>query len=462
MATTSEVRDQTPSTRDRLYGWKTAAPLDHSLVPDTPIELPPGPRTPGLLQTVLVWGYRPQYLPRMHEKFGDTFTLNSAPVGRLVVTRDADAIREIFRTSPDIVHAGEGNSLLRPLVGNNSVLTLDAPEHQPARKRLLPPFHGARIARVVSLMEEATTREVATWPVGEDFPLLERTQALTLDIIVRVVMGVDDPARAKRLGDALRGVLSLGISDMLMWVAPGLHRYWPWRNVIRQLDYADELLYEEIERRRNDPDRASRPDVLSMLVDGDADPAVVRDELVTMLAAGHETTAVGLAWTFELVLRHPEVLERLRTGLDDDRDPYRTAVVKEALRVRPVIFNVARRLMEPMQLGGFSLPAGQFVLPSISGLQTDPRIWGPDAAEFRPERWEDAEVPSHAWIPFGGGTRRCLGALFAQTEMETVVRTVLRQVEMRAVGDHAEKQRMHHITVVPARGARVQVTNRLA
>ena len=264
MATTSEVRDQTPSTRDRLYGWKTAAPLDHSLVPDTPIELPPGPRTPGLLQTVLVWGYRPQYLPRMHEKFGDTFTLNSAPVGRLVVTRDADAIREIFRTSPDIVHAGEGNSLLRPLVGNNSVLTLDAPEHQPARKRLLPPFHGARIARVVSLMEEATTREVATWPVGEDFPLLERTQALTLDIIVRVVMGVDDPARAKRLGDALRGVLSLGISDMLMWVAPGLHRYWPWRNVIRQLDYADELLYEEIERRRNDPDRASRPDVLSM------------------------------------------------------------------------------------------------------------------------------------------------------------------------------------------------------
>jgi cytochrome P450 family 135 len=460
MATTSEVRDQAPSTRDRLYGWKAAAPLDHSHVPETPIALPPGPRTPGLLQTVLVWGYRPQYLPRMHEKFGDTFTLNSAPVGRLVVTRDADAIREIFRTSPDIAHAGEGNSLLRPLVGNNSVLTLDAPEHQPARKRLLPPFHGARIARVVSLMEEATAREVATWPVGEDFPLLERTQALTLDIIVRVVMGVDDPARAKRLGDALRGVLNLRITDMLMWVAPGLHRLWPWRNVIRQLDRADELLYEEIERRRNDPDRASRPDVLSMLVDGDADPAVVRDELVTMLAAGHETTAVGLAWTFELVLRHPEVLERLRSGLDDDRDPYRTAVVKEALRVRPVIFNVARRLMEPMQLGGFSLPAGQFVLPSISGLQTDPRIWGSDAAEFRPERWEDSAVPSHAWIPFGGGTRRCLGALFAQTEMETVLRTVLRQVEMRAVGD-AEKQRMHHITVVPARGTRVQVTNRL-
>lgn len=461
MATTSEVHDPLPTTRDRLYDWKYAAPIDRSRVPARPIELPPGPRVPGLWQTVRIWGFRAQFMPKMHRRFGDTFTVNSMPVGRLVVTRNADAIREIFHSSPEVMHAGEGNSLLRPLVGRNSVLTLDAPQHQPARKRLLPPFHGARIARVVSLMEEATEREVATWPVGEDFPLLERTQALTLDIIVRVVMGVDDPARARRLGDALRGVLSLGALDMAMWVAPGLHRYWPWRNVIRQLDRADELLYEEIGRRRKDPDRASRPDVLSMLVDGDVDPAVVRDELVTLLAAGHETTAVGLAWTFERVLRHPQVLNRLRAGLDDDSDHYRTAVVKEALRVRPVIYNVARRLMQPMELDGFSLPAGQFVLPSIAAMQSDTRIWGPDAEEFRPERWLDSDIPSYAWIPFGGGTRRCLGATFAQTEMETVLRTVLRRVDIRAIDARAERQRMHHITVVPSRGARVRVTKRL-
>ena len=244
-----------------------------------------------------------------------------------------------------------------------------------------------------------------------------------------------------------------------MWIAPGLNRYWPWRNVIRQLDRADELLYEEIRLRRNDPHRAERPDVLAMLVDGDADPTVVRDELVTLLAAGHETTAVGLAWTFERVLRHPAVLAKLRAGLDDEKDPYRTAVVKESLRIRPVIYNVARRLMEPTMIGGYHLPAGQFILPSIAALQTDPRIWGPDADRFRPERWLEGDVPTHAWIPFGGGTRRCLGATFAQTEMETVLRTVLRLVDLRAVGG-PESQRMHHITVVPSRGARVRVTRR--
>jgi cytochrome P450 family 135 len=424
--------------------------------------LPPGPRLPRALQSLLIWTQRQWFIPAMHRRYGDTFTVNAEPTGFGVVLRDPDDLRTIFRGDPEVFHAGEGNSLLAPLVGRRSVLTMDAPEHVIERRRMLPPFHGERIARVVALMEEETEREVARWPVGRDIKLWPHMQELTLSIIVRVVLGVDEDDRAQAVGAALRRVLQVRLRDMLMWVWPNLQRYGPWSKMVRDLDRADELLYAEIERRRADPRRAERPDVLSMLLEGDPDPELVRDELVTLLVAGHETTAVALAWTFERLLHHSGALAKVRAGLDDPRDPYRAAVAKEALRLRPVIMNVARRLTQPVELAGHVMPAGALLLPSIIGVHTDPKIWGPDAADFRPERWLSGDQPTYAWIPFGGGARRCLGATFALTEMDAVLRTVLRRVDLRADRPQDESPRMHHITMVPSRGARVHVTAKKA
>jgi cytochrome P450 len=422
--------------------------------------LPPGPRLPRLLQSLLIWTQRQWFIPAMHRSYGDTFTVNAEPTGFGVVLRDPDDLRTLFRGDPEVFHAGEGNALLAPLVGKRSVLTMDAPEHAVERRRMLPPFHGERIAMAVALMEEETEREVERWPIDRDFQLLPRMQELTLRIIVRVVLGVDEDDRARAVGAALRRVLNVRLRDMLLWVLPSLQRVRPWSNIVRDLDRADQLIYAEIARRRADPLRAERADVLSMLLEGDPDPELVRDELVTLLVAGHETTAVSLSWTFERLLRHSGALAKVRAGLDDPRDPYRAAVAKEALRLRPVIMNIARRVTQPVELAGHVMPAGTLLLPSIIGVHTDTKIWGPDAAYFRPERWLSGDVPTYAWIPFGGGARRCLGATFALTEMDAVLRTVLRRVELRADRPQDESRRMHHITLVPSRGARVHVIAR--
>jgi cytochrome P450 len=445
------------TTSTRISSWHHTATASRVTSAE---GLPPGPRLPRALQSVLVWTQRQRFIPAMHRRYGDTFTVNAEPTGYGVVLRNPDDLRTVFRGDPEVFHAGEGNALLAPLVGRRSVLTMDAPEHVVERRRMLPPFHGERIARVVALMEEETDREVAQWPIGRDFELLPRMQALTLSIIVRVVLGVDERERAEAVGAALRRVLRFGLRDMLLWLWPGLQRVRPWSNIVRDLDRADQLIYAEIERRRTDPGRAERPDVLSMLLEGDPDPELVRDELVTLLVAGHETTAVALSWTFERLLRHSGALAKVRTGLDDPRDPYRAAVAKETLRLRPVIMNIARRLTQPVELAGHIMPAGTLLLPSIIGIHTDPKIWGPDAAYFRPERWLSGDQPTYAWIPFGGGARRCLGATFALTEMDAVLRTVLRRIELRADRPHDEKPRMHHITLVPGRGARVHAISR--
>lgn len=397
----------------------------------------------------------------MHDRYGDAVTLRVVPGGPLVILRNPDDIKEVFKGAPQVFHAGEGNAMLTPIVGRNSVLTLDAPQHKPARKRLTPPFHHERIAALVAAMQQIARQEVAGWPVGTPFRLLPRTYALTLEIMARVVLGVDDAQRAADLVRALRRVSDNINLNIMVWMRSGLGRVWPWRSAVRVMTEADDIVYAEIAARRVDPGRRDRADVLSMLLEDESDDRVVRDEVMTLLVAGHETTAVALAWLFERLLRHPDVLARVRAGLDDPKDPYRTAVFKETLRVRPVIQHLARRLAEPVQLAGYRLPAGTAVLPSICAVQTDPRIWGADAQSFRPERWLEESPPQNAWIPFGGGARRCLGALFAQVETETVLAEVLRAVELAADRPRDESTRMHFITMTPARGARVRVTRRL-
>lgn len=424
-------------------------------------DLPPGPPETVLAQTIRFRLGRQDYLPRTHDRYGDIATLRVVPGGPFVVLRDPEHIKQVFRGAPETFHAGEGNSLLVPIVGRNSILTLDAPRHKPARKRMMPAFQHEKIAALSTAVARITEAEVARWEVGRPFRLLDRAYALTLQVIVQAVLGVDDPHRSAELGAVLRRVADISLSDILVWIRPGLGEVWPWRKVVRNLERADQLVYAEIARRRRAPDLADRSDALSIMLAGEADDEVVRDEMMSLLMAGHETTAVAISWIFERLLRHPRVLARLLENLDQPKDPYRTAVFKEALRVRPVIQNVARRLTAPIELGGYRLPAGVAVLPSIAAVHTDPRHWGDDAHEFRPERWLEPDPPLHAWIPFGGGVRRCIGAMFAQIEVETVLATVLRSVELEAVGHGDEGSAMRNITMIPKRGARLRVTRRL-
>lgn len=421
--------------------------------------LPPGPPLPVLAQTPLLWLHRQRFLPAMRRRYGDVFTLRILPVGPAVYLADPLLVKEVFTGSTKVLHAGEGNAVLGAILGERSVLLLDEDEHLAERKRMLPAFHGERVARTVDLMAELTREEVACWPRGEDFELLGRMQELTLDIIVRVVFGVTDKAAAAPLAAALRDVV-----DIKPWHFPALineriGNAAPWRVLKRRRARADRLIAAQVERHLAEGGLEERDDVLSMLLlSSGGDAAAARDQLMTLLLAGHETTASGLAWTFERLLRTPEALEKVQAGLDQDRDPYRDAVVKESLRVRPVIHDVARRLTEPFTIGGWDLPAGTVVLPSIGLLHADDALH-PDAAAFRPERWlgDDAPGSAYAWIPFGGGTRRCLGATFATTEMATVLRTVLQEVQLEAPDPRPEPQHMSHITIVPSRGARVRV-----
>lgn len=447
------------SANERL---RTSASISQVSIEGGMDRMPPGPSDSVLSQTIRFRRGRQHYLPQMHDRYGDIVTLRVAPGGPFVILRNPEHIKEVFRGAPEVFHAGEGNSLLVPIVGRHSVLTLDAPEHKPARKRIMPPFHHDRIAALVSTMRDIAEQEARSWPVGEPVRLLDRAYGLTLEIMVRVVFGVDDVRRAAELSRALRQVSDIGLSDILVWIRPGLGKVWPWRNVVRNLEHADALMYEEIARRRRDADSSSRTDVLSMLLEDEPDDEVVRDEVMTLLVAGHETTAVALGWLFERLLRHPHVLARVREGIDEPKDAYRTAVFKEALRVRPVIHNVARRLTEPIELGGYRLSAGVAVLPSVGAVQCDPRLWGADAKDFRPERWLESTPPQNAWIPFGGGVRRCVGAMFAQVEVETVMAGVLRAVELEAVDPADEGSAMNHITMIPKQGTRVRVVRRLA
>ncbi|MGI5450824.1 cytochrome P450 [Streptomyces sp. CA-243310] len=446
------------SANERLM---TSASISNVSITESMDRMPPGPSESVLRQTIRFRRGRQHYLPLMHDRYGDIVTLRVVPGGPFVILRNPEHIKEVFRGAPEVFHAGEGNSLLVPIVGRHSLLTLDAPDHKPARKRMMPPFHHDRIAALTTTMREMAEQEARSWPIGEPVRFLDRAYALTLEIMVRVVFGVDDLRRAAELSAALRRVSDIGLSDILVWIRPELGKVWPWRNVVRNLERADALIYAEIARRRRDPERPGRTDVLSMLVESEPDDEVVRDEVMTLLVAGHETTAVALAWLFERLLRHPDVLARVRDGLDDPKDAYRTAVFKEALRVRPVIHNVARRLTEPIELGGYRLPAGVAVLPSVGAVQCDPRLWGADARRFRPERWLEGSPPQNAWIPFGGGVRRCIGAMFAQVEVETVMAGMLRAVELRAVDPGDEGSAMNHITMIPKRGARVSVVRRL-
>ena len=415
-------------------------------------SLPPGPRLPVAAQTARAWRATIPFFDAATRRYGPIFTIRVLPWGTAVVVNDADLVKEVFSGDPAVYHAGEGNGILAPIVGARSVLVLDEDEHLCARRTLLPPFHGEAVRAYGRVVEEIVTAEVRRWPLLDPFPLHPRFRAITLEVILRAVIGVSDPSRMSALRELLPECLQISPTIMAMWALPMLGHVGRWRRFRAKLAEANRLLRDEIRERRRDPRLEQRDDVLSrLIVGGESDDEELRDQIMTLLVAGHETSSTGLAWTFERLLRHPTTLARAREG----DDAYLDAVVQETLRVRPVLPVVLRQLRAQVSLGGYELPAGITVMPAITLMHENPALFS-EPLRFKPERFLDGdEGGTYEWIPFGGGRRRCLGAAFASLEMRVVLRTILHAVELRADVPADEAVRNHHITLVPARGARV-------
>ncbi len=435
--------------------------------------LPPGPRMPAMLQTV-AWTLAPTlFLDGCAARLGEMFTFTFAPSGmKFVMVSDPEAVKTIFTAPAEIAPSAAGNSPVRPIMGASSVVVLTGPEHMRQRKLLLPPFHGERMREYEAVIVEATRRDMAGWPLGSPMRLQARTRAITLEVILRAVFGVD----AERLGPLKRAIGELMEPMNLLAVLrialsrPTQER--PQGAIGRALDALDVLIYEELGRRRQVSDLAERTDILSLLLqarDEQGEPmrdGELRDELVTLLLAGHETTATSVAWAIERLVRHPEKLRRLVAEIDEGRtDEYMGAVISETLRVRPVVPIVARSLQQELEVGGYRLPAGTTVAPAIYLTNRNPRVYE-RPAEFMPERFLGTTPETFSWIPFGGGIRRCIGASFATLEMKLMLQTMLselsprvpdgRRTPWRGTGRRrGELIRRRAITLVPVAGARV-------
>ena len=402
------------------------------------MALPPGPRGPAVYQSLRLMLRPIDYLEHCLRRYGDVFTLRFVGMGNLVYVADTETIKEVFTGDASVFRAGEANEVMEPVLGSRSVLLLDEDEHLRERRLLLPPFHGERVRRYRELVGEIAAAEIDRWPRGRPFPLRPRMQAITLEVIMRAVFGIQEGERLDRLRALLPRMLDHG--TVVVWM-PFLRRDLgpgsPWRRFVRVRGEVDALIYDEIRRRREAPDLEERDDILSMLLQARNEDGVamtekeLRDELMTLLLAGHETTATGLAWAFERLTRNPRVMSRLVESLEDDDDTYLDAVAKETLRARPVVYDVARRLGAPATVKGWRLPAGAYVVPSITAVHLLQGIYE-RAEEFRPERFLEGDQPdSYAWIPFGGGRRRCIGAAFATMEMKAVLAEVLARVEVQ-------------------------------
>ncbi|MEA2480312.1 MAG: cytochrome family [Thermoleophilaceae bacterium] len=428
---------------------------------------PPGPSLPPLVQTLGFVLAPSRFIESSRRRYGDVVTFSTAFESNFVMLFDPEDVKRVFRAPPAEMRAGEANALLGPVLGERSLLLLDGAEHLRQRKLMLPPFHGDRLRGHVDTMRTAADRAIDSWPVGSEFTLIPSMQTLTLEVIMRAVFGVHDAARERELTRRVRAMLDpvarrLGIF-VLALTGGRFGRRGAMRRFRERRAELDELLFDEIARRRTAPDLHERGDAFSMLVAARDDEgrqlsdAEIRDELVTLLVAGHETTANGLAWAFDLLLHNPPVLERLKAALaDGDPGGYADAVVKETLRVRPVIPGVGRVVRErPFELRGFTIEPGTEINPSIFGIHRRRGAY-PDPAAFRPERFlGDGAPDGYSWLPFGGGTRRCIGASFALVEMRTVIARVIERCELRPASAREDKLERRGITLVPKRGVRV-------
>jgi len=430
-------------------------------------KLPPGPKAPGMVQT-LQWMYRPiPFLQRCRRKYGPIFEIQLGPAGHVFVIADPEAAKEVLTADPRYFRAGDTNGIFRDVVGNHSILVMDGPEHLHHRKILLPAVgrHAERYGEMISAIARA---RVATWKAGEEIRLLGEMEAISFEVMMRIALGSDgSSARENQFRTLIPHMMDMCDSPftLLPWFRHELGGISPYARLMRYVEGIHEILYEAIEDRRADPLLGIRDDALSLLLKAtyeDGSPLedeVVRDELLTLLMAGYETTTAALTWAFERLLRTPEKLERLTDELASGDEGYLAAVVKETLRRRPVIPLAARKALEPIELMGYTLPAGSVLMVSIYLIHGDPEIY-PEPLEFRPERFLEANpkgTEGGSWIPFGGGIRRCLGAALAQYEIATVIRTVLEEARLSAVDEKPENVARRRFTFSPREEGRVKV-----
>ncbi len=432
------------------------------------VTLPPGPTSSPLVQT-LRWGFRPlPFMDESRKKFGNSFSVKFLGFkSPMVMISDPEAIKALYTERDNGLPPGR-NIVLEPIMGSRSVLLLEGSDHLARRKLILPAFHGERMRSYEPVVSEIVSAEIDSWPIGEEFPIHSRMQAVTLEVILRVVFGVSDGPRLERLRGMLGKVLTETASPTAQLVRIATQRFdrrGPWAKFEGQLKAVDELLYAEIGERRSDPGIEDRGDILSALMlarfeDGEAmTDTELRDQLMTLLLAGHETTATALAWTFDLLLRHTEPLQRLRDSLEEGSDEYLRATIAESLRLRPVIPLAGRRLAKELSVDGLTLPAGTDVTPAIWLTHTRADIY-PEPFAFRPERFLDQAPDTYAWIPYGGGIRRCLGASFAEFEMRIMLREVLTRCDLHKASPAPERVGRRNITLSPRDGTPVVVTAR--
>jgi cytochrome P450 len=417
----------------------------------------PGPRIPGLLQTLLGVALPLEARLELRKRYGAIFRTNDPLAGELVHIADRDVIEQVFKWKPAQYNVGEPRRLMEPVTGPSSILLLDGQEHMRMRKLMLPPFHGEAIAHYAEVIEQVTNREIDTWRVGDTIRTRKVAQRITMEVIIRAVFGITDTERVAELGRVLPRLSSP--NPLLLLVQKDLGPRSPWGRFIRRRDHVDRLLYEEIAQRREASDAGERQDILTLLLsarDEAGDPLTdreLRDELITLLLAGHETTATSIAWAFERLLRTPAALESLTVEVDaGESSDYIDAVIKETLRVRPVVPEVFRAPSEPTELGGYRFEPGAHVAASILLVQLDPERYPPDPMAFRPERFLNGAPEPYTWIPFGGGVRRCLGAAFATLEMKVVIATILTRTRLRASRSKSEAARFRGVTMLPSRG----------
>jgi cytochrome P450 len=430
-------------------------------------QLPPGPRMPSALQTIGWWSRPTAFVERCRARYGGRFTIRLLGQSPFVLISDPEEIKQILQAPPEVLHPGEGANILEPIVGPNSVILLDEGPHLRQRKLLLPAFHGEKMQALSGLMSELAEREVASWPLEQPVALHPHLQRLTLEIILRAVFGLERGAQLDELSGLLRKIL--GFSESPLSLLPPAQRLLKGRGPVGRMErigaQADELIFGLIEERREQG--GDGEDVLSLLLsarDEDGEPmtqAELRDELVTALVAGHETTASQLAWAFERIAREPGVQRSLHAELDEDSgdDAYLTATVNEILRRRPVLANAEPRLVkQPVEIGGIRYEPGVVLFASAYLVHHDPAIY-PDPYAFRPERFLEQSPGTYTWIPFGGGRRRCIGASFALLEMKLVLRAALQRHELRPAGE-PEVTRRRGIAFSPSGGSRVILTQR--
>jgi len=430
------------------------------LPPVDPKDLPPGPGWPMIVQSVALLRFRHRFVPWLHRRNGDIITVRILPKGRpLVLFTRPEHAKEIFAGDPEVFHAGKGNAILGPMMGEHSLLLQDSKEHKRARTLLMPAFNGKALHSYEALVTNLAKEETSRWEPGQELRALDRMNALTLEVILRVVFGVTDEATLREMRPRIQKTVDISPAILLGWAFPRLRKVGPWKRTVQNAQELDQLIYAEIRERRQAPDLAARPDVLSRLIQVDDEvhgpltDEELRDQLVTLLLAGHETTATALAWTLYELGRDPELLARAQQG----DDAFLEALLKESMRLHPVIPMVVRTLMKPATIAGREFPAGTTVGPSILIAHSREDNFE-DPTAFRPERFLGTNPPTNTWIPFGGGVRRCIGAGFSLMEGVAVLREVLAAYDLEST--HADAPKVRNITSVPAGGARILVRPR--